>query len=114
VKLARYDVDPSARTHVEAAVRDFAAYAAAELSDSTRMTLQQTKNPRSFVSVIMAEDESADERHRKASRNSSLRGAAVPSRDRGGGVHQLSTPGEQRAFWGDDRVEEIMFSLARR
>jgi hypothetical protein len=49
VKVARYEIDPAARSQVEPAIRDFAAYVGAELSDSTWVALQQTASPCCFL-----------------------------------------------------------------
>lgn len=65
-KIARYEVQPEAREEVERAIQEFAAYVRAELRDSSWVTYRDKKNPNRYVSLISADDEAADERHRKA------------------------------------------------
>ena len=62
VKVARYEIDPAARSHVEAAIGDFAAYVGAELGDSTRVALQQTANPCRFLRQETAWEDAATRR----------------------------------------------------
>ena len=65
-KLARYEVRPEARPEVERAIQEFAAYVKAELRDSTWTTYRDRQNPNRYVTLIWAENEAADERHRNA------------------------------------------------
>lgn len=65
-KIARYEVRPEAREEVERAIQEFAAYVRAELGDSSWVTYRDKQNPNRYVSLISADDEAADERHRKA------------------------------------------------
>ena len=65
-KIASYEVRPEAREEVERAIQEFAAYVRAELQDSSWVTYRDKKNPNRYVSLISADDEAADERHRQA------------------------------------------------
>ena len=65
-KIARYEVRPEARDEVERAIHEFASYVQAELAGSSWTTYRDRDNPNRYVSFISADDEEADERHRKA------------------------------------------------
>jgi len=66
IKIARYQIRPEEREVVEQAMREFAAYVAFELADSTWVTYRDAAHPDRYVSVITADDEAADRRHRDA------------------------------------------------
>jgi quinol monooxygenase YgiN len=65
-KIARYEVRPEERAHVERAIHEFATFVRTRLPDSSWVTYRDRTNPNRFVSLISAEDEAADERHRNA------------------------------------------------
>jgi quinol monooxygenase YgiN len=63
-KIARYQVKPEARDAVEQAMREFAAHVAFELQGTTWVTYQEAGAPDRYVSIITAETEEDDRRHR--------------------------------------------------
>jgi quinol monooxygenase YgiN len=63
-KIARFEVRPEARLEVERAIREFALYVGLELEDSSWVTYRERANPNRYISLISAEDEAADSRHR--------------------------------------------------
>jgi quinol monooxygenase YgiN len=65
-KLARFEVRPEAREEAERAMHDFASYVRAELDDSMWTTYRDVDAPNRFVSMIRADNEAADKRHRDA------------------------------------------------
>lgn len=65
-KIPRYEIRPEARAVVEDAIRAFAAYVAAELGGSSWITYRDAKNPNRCVSLISADNEVAEQRHRDA------------------------------------------------
>ena len=66
IKIARYEIRPEERAEVERAMREFAAYVGSQLRDSAWVTYREKGNPNRFVSLITADDEAAEERHRGA------------------------------------------------
>jgi len=65
-KIARYKIRPDARDAVEQAMREFAKYVAFELGDTSWITYRDAHDPDTYVSLIRADDEAADQRHREA------------------------------------------------
>lgn len=63
-KIARYEIRSEARVEVERAIREFALYVGLELEDSSWVTYRERANPNRYVSLIVAEDEEAEGRHR--------------------------------------------------
>jgi quinol monooxygenase YgiN len=65
-KIARFRIRPESREAVEQAMREFAKYVAFELTGSSWVTYRDAKDPDRYVSLISADDEDADLRHREA------------------------------------------------
>src|SRR4051812_26992867 len=66
VKIARFEVRPEAREQAELAMHEFASYVRKQLDDSSWTTYRDPKSPTKFISLIIADDAKADERHRNA------------------------------------------------
>ena len=65
-KIARFEVRPDAREQAERAMHDFASYVRKELPDSALATYREAAAPNRFISLIRADNATADERHRAA------------------------------------------------
>jgi len=65
-KVAYYEVHPEARADAERAMHEFASYVRKELPDSAWTTYRDREAPNRYISVIVADDQAADERHRNA------------------------------------------------
>lgn len=65
-KMARFEVRPDARGDAERAMHDFASYVRKELPDSSWTTYRDRQAPNHYISVIIADDAEADDRHRNA------------------------------------------------
>ncbi|HXV71633.1 MAG TPA: hypothetical protein VEB69_09545, partial [Acidimicrobiia bacterium] len=67
IKIARYEVAPGSTDAIESAIVEFADYVQRKLGDSSWTTYRDRYDPTRYVSVIIADDEEADRRHREAS-----------------------------------------------
>ena len=65
-KIARFEVRADAKDAAERAMFEFATYVRNELPDSAWTTYRDASAPLKYMSLIIANDAAADERHRMA------------------------------------------------